>query len=479
VPNNRFRLAFACGLVCVVAACADHDHDSAPAGADAGAAAVSGETASPLTYRADVAPVTDPAAAMPGVFIPPFLDCRDSQDGKPGEGPDGKVCTHVAISGCTEAGRYFPDYADCAVVRTQRPFWVEAPANEPDPDDPRLDDPAFMGELAWMTQQLEASACTCCHDSRVNDGKTGQWDIHHGPIWLDTLSDDGLALFIGLADSSALGAYPADDNHGFDRTQTGVPTNDTARMKAFLAKELERRGISREQAAAVPPFGGPIFANKSMPTEPCRGQGVDPSGKLQLGAAKVRYVYVMNDGAANPGVPPDQDLPDGTLWRLDVLASAAAISGELAYATTPEGTFQVQPADQPAPALERGTRYELYALQDVGLPVINCSFTFGEALGTPAAVSGTASAPAWTGASGSTCDAASSRGFGAACSTSGADAEACPCAPAGYCALMPGQTQGYCTATDCKSNPSLCPSGWSCFDLSAFDPSLPAICAKP
>jgi hypothetical protein len=142
------------------------------------------------------------------------------------------------------------------------------------------------------------------------------------------------------------------------------------------------------------------------------------------------------------------------------------------------------PQAQPAPALEQGTHYKLYALQDVGLPVINCRFTFGESLGTAAADSGKTSTPAWgdTGSNssaGSTCDASSPQGFGAACTTSGPDASACPCAPAGYCALMPGQTQGYCTATDCKANRSVCPSGWSCFDLSIFDPTLPAICAKP
>ena len=27
-----------------------------------------------------------------------------------GDGPDGQVCTNVAISGSTEDGRYFPDY---------------------------------------------------------------------------------------------------------------------------------------------------------------------------------------------------------------------------------------------------------------------------------------------------------------------------------------------------------------------------------
>src|SRR5262245_35233752 len=98
-----------------------------------GDATVSSNTAA-VTLRADVAPVERVEDAMPGVFIPPFEDCRDG------------VCTNVAISGCTEAGRYFPDVASCAVVRTQRPFWPEAPAAEPRADDPRLNDPAFMQE---------------------------------------------------------------------------------------------------------------------------------------------------------------------------------------------------------------------------------------------------------------------------------------------------------------------------------------------
>jgi hypothetical protein len=47
----------------------------------------------------------------------------------------------------------------------------------------------------------------------------------------------------------------------------------------------------------------------------------------------------------------------------------------------------------------------------------------------------------------------------------------CTC-EADYCALMPGQTEGFCTVTGCVDDPDACPAGWECFDLSAFVPGL-------
>ena len=455
-------------VVAILSACAD----SAPA-SNVEASARS----EAIRFRSDVAPVKRVEEAMKGAWIPPFEDCRAPLAGETGQGPEGKVCTNVMISGCTEPGKYYPDYAACAVVRTQRPFWPAPPAKEPSADDPRLQDTAYMSELAWVTEQLEASACTCCHDSRVLDGKVGQWDIHRGPIWLDTLSDTGLALFVGLADSSALGAYPASENHGFDRERTGVPTTDTDRMQRFLRAEMQHRGISEEQARAVPPFGGPIYTNLSMPTVACRGQGVDADGRVQLADATVRYVYVMQDNARNPGVAPNMDLPEGTLWRLDVLASAAPIAGGFAYGSTPEGTFQARPEKERAPLLSKGQRYKLYALRDVGLPVVNCTFTFGEALDAPAAESGKVTPQAETTPDKCSAEDAAAA-FGMTCADAATSSD-CPCAAAGYCSLMPGQTEGYCTAKGCKENPGVCPKGWSCLDLSVFSADLPSVCLKP
>ena len=87
--------------------------------------------------------MTRRADAQDDVFIPPFEQCMDPLPGDTGEGPDGQVCTNVAISGCTEEGKRFVDYADCDVVLTQRPFWPRPPAGESDPEDPRLEDDGY------------------------------------------------------------------------------------------------------------------------------------------------------------------------------------------------------------------------------------------------------------------------------------------------------------------------------------------------
>jgi hypothetical protein len=334
----------------------------------------------PLRYRADVEPVTKVEDALPSVFVPPFEDCRDPLPGETGSGPDGKVCTHVLIAGCTEPGKYFPEYASCEVVRTQRPFWDADPANESDPNDPRLADSAFMGELAWAQEQIEACGCACCHDSRAFGGKFAQWDIAHGPIWLDTLSDNGVALFAGLADSSLLGSYPASENHGFDRRATGIPTTDTARMQALLYGELERRGIPRSKAEAVPRFGGPLVVLAETKAGACKpGEGISNAGVVKwLGEEQARYIYLLEAGTGTPGVPPNLDTPEGTLWRLDVLADQPALaSGSLRYGTSPTGSFQSLPVRGPAPELLVGKNYHLVVLQDPGLPIANCEFKWG------------------------------------------------------------------------------------------------------
>lgn len=412
-----------------------------------------------VTLRSDITPVTRVEDALPGVFIPPFLDCRAPLAGETA-GPDGKVCTAVSIAGATPPEKSFAQNASCDVVRTQRPYYPRAPAKVPSASDPRLKDAAFMGELAWAKSQIAATGCVCCHDSRITPRGPAQWDIAAEPLWLDTLSDTGLALFAGLADSSVLGAYPAAANHGFDRTATGIPTTDTPRMKRFVDAELARRGITEAQARAVPPFGGPIYENSVRAPAACGpGEGVDPQGRVLFQGGRARYVYVLEAGSKNPGVPPNLDRPQGTVWRLDVLPSKEAVDSGLRYGTTPAGSYQDTPAEGVAPALVKGKTYQLTALRDVGLPMTSCLFVFGEPLGAPAA------APTPSPGGGS---------FGATCK----DSTACS-GEASYCALMPGASSGYCTATGCKANPSVCPDKWGCLDLSGFQPGAPPICTKP
>lgn len=71
------------------------------------------------------------------------------------------------------------------------------------------------------------------------------------------------------------------------------------------------------------------------------------------------------------------------------------------------------------------------------------------------------------------CTAAVESKLGAVC-TGDAD---CNCASP-YCAIMPNAAQGYCSLRDCSMVPDDCPSGYHCFDLSIFDPSLPRFCAQ-
>jgi hypothetical protein len=44
------------------------------------------------------------------------------------------------------------------------------------------------------------------------------------------------------------------------------------------------------------------------------------------------------------------------------------------------------------------------------------------------------------------------------------------------CLMAPGDTSGQCSAINCDRNPSICPSGWSCLDLSVIQPGAPFGC---
>jgi hypothetical protein len=411
-----------------------------------------------LLYRSDVTPVTRVEDAKPGVFIPPFLDCRAPPDAN-STAPQNQVCTHVAISGATDPDKSFENYASCDVVRTQRPYWPAPPAKIPEPSDARLDDRAFAAEVAWAKSQVAASGCVCCHDQRIAPRGASQWDISLPGNWLDTVSDEGLALFGGLADSSVLGAYPASDNHGFDRTSVGLPSTDPDRMKKLVLAELTYRGVSEEQARTVPPFGGPIYESSVRPPTACEGQGIDPEGRVVFRGGKARYVYLLEAGSKNPGVPPNLDRPEGTLWRLDVLPSSDPLESGFNYGTTPDGSFQDWPAASPAPPLQPGKTYHFTALRDVGVSIANCLFVFGDRIGEPIPP---VTPPPTTGAFADPCSA------DAGCRT-----------PTDYCLVRPGETAGYCTRKGCKDDPSVCPTGWSCFDLSRFEADAPAVCVKP
>lgn len=313
-------------------------------------------------------------------FNQPTLNCRPPLEGEPaGQGPDGEVCTWNHISGSTEPGRFYADYGDCsAVLDGGRPYFPIANPIEQSPDDPRLADETWMAEAAWVTEQIEASACTCCHsNSATPAGGYAVWDTQAGPLWFDQFSKPGLAMMAGLVNSDSFGAFDPAVNNGFDRRTTGAPTTDVARMQAFFTAEFERRGGTEQDLAGYSDFGGPLAAQLSYVPEACPdGTGVMPDGTLMWGGGPARYVYVIAEGGENVGPPPNLDVPADTLWMLSVPATAPAIGCGGAYGAVPEGVEQRVPAAGEAPSLEPGQTYYFVVLRDIALPLERCLFTY-------------------------------------------------------------------------------------------------------
>ncbi len=307
-------------------------------------------------------------------FVPPYLDCRDPL---PGEGPgnsDGKICTHVLVSGCTEPGRRFDDYASCDDVRTQRPFFSYPVTTNTSSNDQRLSDQKYMEEVKWAAEQTAACSCVCCHSDKSKGGASG-WSIDAGPIWIDSVSDSGLAMMAGLVDSTAFGTYPPSQNNGFDRATTGLPTTDVNRMQAFLLAEYRRRDFKESDAQQYTPFGGPLYDQLIYQATDCKnGEGIATDGSVTWGGGAARYIYVLEMDSSNPGAPPNLDLPQGTVWRLDVPPTAAAMRPTLKYGEAPSGTKQKFPEAGSPAKLEPGKKYYLYVLADIGLPITRCLF---------------------------------------------------------------------------------------------------------
>lgn len=314
-------------------------------------------------------------------FTPAKLECRDPLAGEPaGASEDGKVCTWTMISGCTEPGRHFADYGSCDAVRTQRPYHPAPPAPPPTKPDTRLQDPTYVAELDWVKEQVEATACVCCHQTSITPKGASVWDIEAKDNWTSTFSNYGLAFAGGFLDSSLLGAYPADQNNGFDRSQTGIPTTDPERMRKFFANELAYRGGTTEEYASWDPVPQPFFVMDQFEPKACaEGEKVAADDTITWTGGGARYVYVLERDTRNPGVPPNLDLPTGTIWRLDVAPDAKSVrTGKLHYGELPTGTSQAFPSNGAPAPLEAGKTYYLYVLADIAQPITRCTFVYGK-----------------------------------------------------------------------------------------------------
>lgn len=314
----------------------------------------------------------------------PELSCRDPKPGEPaGRGPGGKVCTWEAISGATEEGRNFADYASCDRVRTQRPYHAAPITTEnPERDDPRLQDPAYAAEHTWVKQQINATACGCCHSTSAPEGPAN-WYLEQKGNFINGFSDRAIAMGAGWVDTVSFGAYPPEQNNGFHRPTPSTPnetmfvTTDQARMKRFFEGEAAARGLKKESFSGTY-GGGPLDDQRFYRPKACEaGEGVAADGTMTWTQGPARYIYILEADSPSPGVPPNLDMPGGTVWRIDAPYTSQAIaSGALKFGVVPEGFTQKMPADgSKPPALVSGRQYYIYVMADIALPNARCLFT--------------------------------------------------------------------------------------------------------
>jgi hypothetical protein len=295
------------------------------------------------------------------------LVCRDAIAGEPsGKSDGGQVCTWQGTQGCTEPGRNFADYASCDVVRTQRPAGLVPINTSITGPDPRLNDPAFVAEASWVKSQISACSCVCCHSNRSATGQSAKFTLD-GPRWYDSFFDSSLAAGAGYIESYSFGHYEPSENNGFirdGRRDGGAPSifasTDPTRMARFFQNELAARGTSASTFTSSPEFGGPRFDHRYFTPSACtQGEGVGPDGRVVWKGGRARYVYVLEADAVSPTVPPKQDLPTGTLWRVDVSPKDPPLSsGSLRYGEPPDGATQTFPlVGKPAPLMSGNAYY--------------------------------------------------------------------------------------------------------------------------
>lgn len=163
-------------------------------------------------------------------------------------GCDDKVCTPageydgdgpppgVTNGTCAPEEQLFTDHFSCNGIQGPCPSSDERGAKRRVAEDAsRLGDP----DLAWSTAQLTSCSCTCCHHDGGLSAHVWSWDF--APVWTDSLDTERLKTLAARPTDPHEDIAPA-DNNGFSRVESDIPSTDGVRMRAFLERELARRG---------------------------------------------------------------------------------------------------------------------------------------------------------------------------------------------------------------------------------------------
>lgn len=320
-------------------------------------------------------------------FPMPEQVCFDPAEGEPaGHSANGQVCVWNMVSGTTEEGRNFADDVGCDTVMRQRPYSEADPGPHTSDLDERMDDPDYVEDVDWVRGQLLSGSCACCHAS--GSGRAAavfDADFDGNPV--NQFNDRGLAMAAGWIPTIGFGTYPAEENNGFWRSSPElpylsiIPSTDPLRMMTFFEAEAERRGLTREDFASDTYGAGPLDAARLVRPEQCSAEeGIARDGTIRWLPGKARYLYVMEAASDTPTVPPNLDLPSGTLWRIDLPEDGTPVDSKtVVYGEVPDTMVQRWPeTGAPAPLVD-GRQYYLYVSADVLYPITQCLFTAGEA----------------------------------------------------------------------------------------------------
>jgi hypothetical protein len=295
---------------------------------------------------------------------------------------DGQLCVWDAFNGAVPEGMIFSDVSSCEAPWTQGPPWFTKPGRVYESPNSLLNDDAWVGEANWAAAQIRSSGCACCHASSTESGNTSGFDVDAPGVWTDSMNNAQLSMSAGTnALHRLFGAFPAEDNHGFAREETLWLSSDPSRLKAFFDSEFARREGTQEDiddsSAAFEALFGQVTAERGECVS--EFEGVGPDGTVYWnGDAPVRQILLMEVDADTPAFTPNLDRPEGTLWAMYVNFEGTPVAnGALRVGDVPSDATQMVPMDGPAPLLEEGRTYSIFASEDIMVGrVLNCTFTY-------------------------------------------------------------------------------------------------------